>query len=150
AGMLKHHHLARAIAEVGFAEFRRQLAYKAVWYGARVVLADRWAPSSKTCSGCGWVDEELRRADRTIRCRNPHAACGLVLDRDLNAAITLSKLAHLAGVPRTAKTPVEQPGAPAPSGRWCTWLRCSRNQIWLVPRQQSVNSGEWSMTGEGF
>ena len=97
AGMLKNHHLAQAISDVGFGEFRRQLTYKAGWYGSRVVLADRWEPSSKTCSGCGWVDEELTLADRTFRCQNPDVPCGLVLDRDLNAALNLRTLANLAG-----------------------------------------------------
>ncbi len=95
AGMLKKHHLAQAISDVGFAEFRRQLSYKAAWYGCQVLVASRWEPSSKTCSGCGWVDEELGLRDRTFHCRNPH--CRLVLDRDLNAAINLAKLAKLAG-----------------------------------------------------
>ena len=89
AGMLKNHHLAQAIGDVGFAEFKRQLLYKASWYGSRVILADRWEPSSKRCSGCGWVDEDLTLSDRTFHC----AQCGLVLDRDLNAAINLEKLA---------------------------------------------------------
>jgi putative transposase len=94
AGMLKNHHLAQAIGDVGFAEFRRQVIYKAAWYGSRVVLVDRWEPSSKTCSGCGWVDEDLTLTDRVFHCRNPQRPdCGLVLDRDLNAALNLSKLA---------------------------------------------------------
>ncbi|HEV8194541.1 MAG TPA: RNA-guided endonuclease TnpB family protein, partial [Ktedonobacterales bacterium] len=93
AGMLKNHHLAQAFGDVGFAEFRRQLAYKAAWYGSRVILADRWEPSSKTCSSCGWMNDDLTLADRIFRCRNPRAPCGLVLARDLNAAINLSKLA---------------------------------------------------------
>src|SRR5262249_53583415 len=50
AGMLENHRLAQAISDVGFAEFRRQLTYKAAWYGCRVVVASRWGPSSKTCS----------------------------------------------------------------------------------------------------
>ena len=87
--MLKNHHLAQAIGDVGFAEFKRQLLYKASWYGARVILADRWEPSSKTCSGCGWLDADLTLSDRTFTCEQ----CSLVLDRDLNAAINLSKLA---------------------------------------------------------
>jgi putative transposase len=91
AGMLKNHHLAQAIGDVGFGEFRRQLAYKAAWYGCRVVVASRWEPSSKTCSGCGWVDEDLALSDRVFHCQNP--GCGLVMDRDLNAAINLAKLA---------------------------------------------------------
>jgi putative transposase len=89
AGMLKNHHLAQAIGDVGFYEFKRQLLYTASWYGARVILADRWEPSSKRCSGCGWIDEDLTLSDRVFHCEQ----CGLVLDRDLNAAINLEKLA---------------------------------------------------------
>jgi IS605 OrfB family transposase len=94
AGMLKNPHLAQAIGDVGWGEFRRQLTYKADWYGCRVVVASRWEPSSRTCSGCGWVDEDLSLADRVFACHNPaRPDCGLVIDRDLNAAINLSKLA---------------------------------------------------------
>jgi putative transposase len=94
AGMLTNHHLAQAIADVGFAEFRRQLTYKAAWYGSRVVVVSRWEPSSKTCSGCGWEDDDLELSDRVFVCRNPaRPDCGLVLDRDLNAAINLRTLA---------------------------------------------------------
>jgi putative transposase len=94
AGMLKHHHLARAIGDVGVAEFRRRLTYKAAWYGCRVVVVSRWEPSSKTCSGCGWVDDDLALSDRMFQCHNPaRPDCGLVLDRDRNAAIKLAKLA---------------------------------------------------------
>jgi putative transposase len=89
SGMLKNRHLAQAIGDVGFGAFRRQLTSKAAWYGCRVVVASRWEPSSKTCSGCGWVDGNLTLADRVFHCE----ACGLVIDRDLNAAIHLSKLA---------------------------------------------------------
>lgn len=95
SGMLKNHHLAQAISDVGFAEFRRQLLYKAAWYGSHVVLASRWEPTSKTCSSCGWMDADLTLADRVFRCE--HSGCGLVMDRDLNAAINLRKLAQLAG-----------------------------------------------------
>jgi putative transposase len=72
-------------------ELRRQLTYKAAWYGCLVLVASRWEPSSKTCSGCGWVDEELQLGDRVFRCQNPE--CGLALERDMNAAINLAKLA---------------------------------------------------------
>ncbi len=89
SGMLKHHHLAQSIADVGLYEFKRQLLYKAAWYGSRVVLADRWEPSSKTCSGCGWRKEGLRLSDRTFHCQQ----CCLVLDRDLNAALNLERVA---------------------------------------------------------
>ncbi len=89
SGMLRNHHLAQAIGDVGCGEFRRQLTYKAPWYGCQVVVASRWEPSSKTCSGCGWMDDDLSLADRTFCCEH----CGLVIDRDLNAAFNLSKLA---------------------------------------------------------
>ncbi|HEU5198895.1 MAG TPA: RNA-guided endonuclease TnpB family protein [Ktedonobacterales bacterium] len=89
SGMLKNHHLAQSIADVGFYEFKRQLLYKAAWYGSQVILANRWEPSSKTCSGCGWMKEDLTLADRTFHCER----CGLVLDRDLNAALNLERLA---------------------------------------------------------
>jgi putative transposase len=93
AGMLKNHHLAQAIGDVGCGEFRRQLAYKAAWYGCQALVASRWEPTSKTCSGCGWVDEDLTLTDRTFRCEQ----CVLVLDRDLNAAVNLRTLAKLVG-----------------------------------------------------
>jgi putative transposase len=92
AGMLKNHSLAQAISDVGWGAFRRQLTYKAAWYGCRVVVAaDRWFTSSKTCCRCGWVDEQLTLKDRTFRCQHP--ACRQVMDRDLNAAINLEQLA---------------------------------------------------------
>jgi len=94
AGLLTHHHLAQAIAAVGFAECRRQLGYKASWYGSQVVVADRWYPSSTMCSGCGWVDAARTLAERVFRCRTPQRPeCALILDRDLNAAINLANLA---------------------------------------------------------
>ena len=89
SGMLKNHHLAQAIGDVGWYEFKRQLLYKASWYGARVIVVDRWEPSSKRCSGCGWIDTDLTLADRIFH----YEQCGLVLDRDLNAAINLMQLA---------------------------------------------------------
>jgi len=89
AGMLKNHHLAQAIGDVGFSEFRRQLMYKAAWYGCQVVIVSRWEPTSRMCSACGWIDEHLMLADRVFKCQ----ACNVVLDRDLNAATNLVKLA---------------------------------------------------------
>lgn len=91
AGMLKNHHLAQAIGDAGWGKFERQLTYKAAWYGSHVVVVGRWEPSSKTCSACGWLDAKLELANRVFRCQN--ADCGQVLDRDLNAALNLSKLA---------------------------------------------------------
>ncbi|GAA3914474.1 RNA-guided endonuclease InsQ/TnpB family protein [Actinoplanes auranticolor] len=88
-GMLANRKLARHIADAGFAEIRRQLAYKTGWSSGRLLVADRWYPSSKTCSGCGTVKAKLSLAEREFCCE----ACGLVLDRDLNAARNLAALA---------------------------------------------------------
>ncbi|HVK26138.1 MAG TPA: RNA-guided endonuclease TnpB family protein [Actinokineospora sp.] len=87
AGMVGNRRLARAIADAGWGEFVRQLVYKTSWYGSRVWKADRWFPSSKTCStpGCGQRHGELTLADRTWTC----AGCGAVHDRDRNAATNL-------------------------------------------------------------
>ncbi|GGM82974.1 transposase [Lentzea pudingi] len=90
SGMLRNRRLARHIAGVGMAELRRQIEYKAGWAGVRVHVADRWYPSSKTCSACGVVKAKLRLSDRVYRCD----ACGLVCDRDLNAARNLAALAR--------------------------------------------------------
>ncbi|MFU8854440.1 IS607 family element RNA-guided endonuclease TnpB [Micromonospora sp. SL1-18] len=90
AGMLRNRRLARKVADAGFGEIRRQAAYKAKWNGGRRILANRWYPSSKTCSDCGAVKAKLPLRVRTYRCDS----CGLVLDRDLNAARNLAALAR--------------------------------------------------------
>jgi putative transposase len=90
AGMVRNRHLARALSDTGVAELRRQLAYKSAWYGSKLVVADRFYPSSKTCSACGWVKTKLTLAERTFTCE----VCGLRIDRDLNAAHNLAKLAQ--------------------------------------------------------
>ncbi len=89
SGMLKNRKLSRAIADVGMYEFKRQILYKAACAGIEVKLASRWEPSSKTCHACGRVKEDLTLADRTFICQE----CGLVLDRDVNAALNLAALA---------------------------------------------------------
>ena len=90
AGMLRNRPLARQVADAGFAEIRRQLDYKTRQrHATRLVTADRWYPSSKTCSGCGAVKAKLPLHVRTYACD----ACGLVIDRDENAALNLAALA---------------------------------------------------------
>jgi len=86
SGMLKNRKLSRAIADVGLYEFRRQLTYKAEQSGSSINVVSRWYPSSKTCSSCGWIDEDQTLADRIFICEK----CGIVLDRDLNAALNLA------------------------------------------------------------
>ncbi|MGF6274857.1 putative transposase [Massilia sp. UYP11] len=88
-GMLGNRRLARAIADMGFHELRRQLDYKAAWRGGRVVVAGRWYPSSKTCSICGHMLEKLDLGTRQWTC----PGCGTVHDRDVNAAVNLETMA---------------------------------------------------------
>ena len=85
AGMVKNHHLAKAIMDASFGEFRRQLEYKTARTGARLHVVDRWFASSKTCSNCGRVKAKLSLSERVFHCDG----CGLVIDRDLNAAINI-------------------------------------------------------------
>ncbi|WP_406368636.1 IS607 family element RNA-guided endonuclease TnpB [Streptomyces sp. NBC_00647] len=92
AGMLRNRCLARRIADAAFGEIRRQLTCKTQWNGCRIVAADRWYPSSKTCSECGAVKAKLPLHNRTYHCD----ACGLVIDRDANAAHNLAALAAAA------------------------------------------------------
>ena len=88
-GMVKNRHLSRAVSDMGFFEFRRQLDYKTAQRGGVVVVADRWYPSSKTCSTCGHKLEALPLSVREWTCPE----CGSVHDRDVNAAINLRNLA---------------------------------------------------------
>jgi putative transposase len=85
SGMLKNHKLAFSISDLGFGEFRRQLEYKSILHGNTLIVADRWFPSSKMCSGCGNVKETLLLSEREYICEK----CGMVIDRDFNAAINL-------------------------------------------------------------
>lgn len=86
-GMSKNHKLASAILDGGFYEFRRQLGYKCPVYGSKLTVADRFFPSSKTCSCCGNVKADLKLSDRIYHCQS----CGYKEDRDLNAAINLEE-----------------------------------------------------------
>ena len=88
AGMTRNRRLARVIVDQGFGQARRMLAYKTTWNGGTLITADRWFPSSKLCSACGAVKAKLALAERVYICD-----CGLVLDRDVNAARNLLKLA---------------------------------------------------------
>jgi putative transposase len=90
AGMLANRNLSRAIADVGFFKFRRQLQYKAAMAGPTIVVADRWFPSSKLCSTCSAKNEFLALAERTWTC----VSCGTSHDRDVNAARNLARYAE--------------------------------------------------------
>ncbi len=84
AGMKRNRHLAKAISDSGWGEFRTLLEYKTQWYGKRLIVIDRWHPSSKLCStpGCGWKNSHLKLSERSWTC----LGCGTLHDRDLNAA----------------------------------------------------------------
>ena len=82
AGMLRNHHLALSLADASFGEIRRQLQYKSDWFGGRLVVIDRFYPSSQLCSVCGVKNPGLRLEDREWTCQN----CGMHHDRDANAA----------------------------------------------------------------
>lgn len=85
-GMMKNKYLSDSIRKQCFYEFKRQLEYKCKFRGIEFIIADRFYPSSKTCSHCGQIKHDLKLKDRVYKCD-----CGLILDRDLNAAINLSK-----------------------------------------------------------
>lgn len=85
SGMLKNKHLVKHVKDAMFYEIRRQLEYKCLQYGIQLVIADRFYPSSKTCSYCGGIKSDLKLKDRVYKC----SSCGLEKDRDLNAAENL-------------------------------------------------------------
>ena len=84
-GMMKNRHLAKAIGEMGFYDFINILSYKCEQLGIELIKADRFYPSSKTCSHCGCIHKGLKLSDRIFICPE----CGFVIDRDYNAAINL-------------------------------------------------------------
>ena len=90
-GMVQNHHLARSIADCGWSDFRRMLEYKTQWYGSQLVVIDRFAPTSKMCSECGAINENLTLSDRMWVC----TSCGAVHERDENAAKNIHRLAIL-------------------------------------------------------
>ena len=88
-GMIKNKHLSEKIKEAKFYEIRRQLEYKCKWSNVNLIIANRWFPSSKLCSGCGNKKEKLSLSERIYICEK----CGIEIDRDFNAAINLKNLA---------------------------------------------------------
>ena len=86
-GMMKNKHLSKAVQAQGFHEFRRQIEYKANWHNIPVIVADKWYPSSKTCSCCGHIKKDLKLSDRTYICPE----CGNKIDRDYQASINLER-----------------------------------------------------------
>jgi putative transposase len=89
-GMMSNHRLAKALSEASFGELRRQIEYKAERWGTEVIIVDRWYPSSKTCSRCGCIKDDLTLANRVYHCNE----CGYEIDRDLNAARNLAAIGN--------------------------------------------------------
>lgn len=89
SGMMKNRHLSKSVQEQKLREFRRQIEYKCDWYDIRLMIADRFFLSSKTCSQCGSMKRDLNLSDRIYECD-----CGLRMDRDLNASINLRKYGY--------------------------------------------------------
>lgn len=85
SNMVKNHNLARAISDMGWREFRSMLEYKCEWYGKNLSVIGRFDPSSKTCSNCGTINNELKLSNREWTCNS----CGANHDRDINAAINI-------------------------------------------------------------
>lgn len=85
SGMMKNKHLSKAIQEQCFYEFIRQMKYKCEFNGIEFIQVDRFYPSSKTCSCCGYIKKDLKLKDRIYKCDD----CGLEIDRDKNASINL-------------------------------------------------------------
>ena len=134
--------LNRAILDVAPGELRRQLAYKTRWSGSGLVVADRWYPSSKTCSACGAAKTKLPLAERTYHCEQ----CGLVIDRDYNASINLAALAARTGTASGAGTGQSDLATgrgedkSMPSGRWSSENR----QDSTAPAGQTATAAEQS------
>ena len=105
ANLVRNKHLARAIGDVAWAEFGRQLRYKSTWLGAELVICDRWFASTKTCSRCGIAKHRMGLAERTFHCGH----CDLVMDRDRNAAANLAAWAEAASM-AAAQVPDRQVG----------------------------------------
>ena len=86
-GMMKNKHLAKAVQEQSFYEFKRIISYKANWNNIKIIEVPRFYPSSKTCSECGSIKKDLKLSDREYICLE----CGCVIDRDYNASVNLMK-----------------------------------------------------------
>ncbi len=114
AGMKRNRRLAKSISDSGWGEFRTLLEYKTQWYGKRIVVIDRWHPSSRLCStpDCGWKNSKLKLSERSWTCLE----CGTLHDRDLNAAKNI-RAAGLAVVQRELDKACGEDVRPKPSPR---------------------------------
>ena len=84
SGMMKNRHLAKAVQQQSFYEFRKMIEYKSKWNNIQFIIADKFFPSSKLCSCCGKIKKDLKLSDRTYKCD-----CGNIIDRDFQASLNL-------------------------------------------------------------
>jgi putative transposase len=106
AGLIRNSRLARAIGDAAWTDFGRQLRYKVAWLDGELMVCDRWFPSTKTCRRCGTVKRQMRLAERTFHCDG----CGLVTDRDRNAAANLAAWAQATSIAVADQSPDRQAG----------------------------------------
>jgi putative transposase len=133
--LMANRSLAQAIGDQGWGELARQLQYKTARHGGRLIVADRWFASSKTCSACGAVRPKLTLAERTYRCGDD--SCGHVADRDANAAANLAAWGeHTLGIcPCMTQAGDRHPGGPSaePVRHACGgWVSVAAGQVAAV------------------
>jgi putative transposase len=138
--LMGNRRLARHIADVGWRMVLGQLRYKTLWSGSVLVAADRFYPSSKTCSACGAVKAKLRLADRVFTC-DEHA-CGHVQDRDLNAALNLARIAHRHAQAEGVKSYVARTGRFTPTARGGQVSLVSLDQHSPLKREASSDASQ--------
>jgi putative transposase len=141
ANLMANRHLASAIGDQGWAEMARQLEYKTARHGGRLLRANRWFASSKTCSACGAVKPKLLLSERTYRCD----ACGFVRDRDINAAVNLAAWGEhtLGRCPCVTWAGDRHPGGPSaekPRHACGGWVSATVNPAVSVPSEEAGTS----------
>jgi putative transposase len=139
--LIANRRLARHIADVGWGTILAQLSYKTSWStGSLLVAADRFYPSSKTCSSCGAVKAKLRLADRVFTCDDD--ACGHVQDRDLNAALNLVLMAHRHAQAEGVQSYVARTGRFTPTARGGQVSLVGHGQHSPVKREDPTGSSQ--------
>nr|WP_246063927.1 transposase [Blastococcus colisei] len=133
--LMANRSLAAAIGDQGWGELARQLAYKTARHGGRLIVADRWLASSKTCSACGGVRPKLTLAERSYRCADD--SCGHVADRDVNAAANLAAWGEhtLGSCPCVTQAGDRHPGGPSAGTRRHAcggWVSATASQVAAV------------------
>lgn len=139
--LIANRRLARHISEVGWGMILAQLRYKTSWStGSRLVAADRFYPSSKTCSGCGAVKAKLCLTERVFTCENP--ACEHVHDRDLNVALNLAHMAQQHARAEGVSSYVARTGRFTPTARGGQVSLVQLNEHSPVKREASTDASQ--------